>query len=145
MSLGEGEVGQGTSSIDFEGVDSCLCIAALLDDRKTVIGGHASLQTKKDKLPSNEILDKMKDEAGGKKIITVALAGDVGGWSGDFLSDKPYISESGEFNYSSKPSTSVWQTVGEKLGVDFGTVHMYKDDNERGTFTVTPQLPPEED
>ncbi len=126
MSLAEGEVDEATGGIEFAGVDSCLCITVLLEDGTTVVGGHASLQTVRGKLPSNEILGKMKEKVGGRKMISVVLAGDVGGWDDAYLTDKPYLDAKPETegaeepspNYTSGASGSVWSSVCEKLDID---------------------------
>src|SRR5580704_15847843 len=115
MGLGEGEVGTGAGSIDYDGVTSCLTVTCLLADGSTV-GGHLSLQRASGKLDSTEVLPAMRSLIGGKAITSVVIAGQTYRWNPAFL-NLPLMTDAGDSNYTVVPERdSMWSAVGDALG-----------------------------
>jgi hypothetical protein len=136
MALAEGEVGTGEGSIEYSAVTSCLTITCLLDDAaKTHVGGHASLMRKGDHYGSTEILDRMSEKIPGERtVIKILIAGALGSWHPDFLTDTPYIDDLGNKNYDPVQIGPCDSEVASHFGVDSGVV---TSENKEGGFTIT--------
>jgi hypothetical protein len=144
MALAEGEVGTGSGSIEYSGVTSCLTVTCLLEDGSTV-GGHLSLQRVAGKLDSTEVLPQMASQIGGKKIVSVVLAGQLDRWNPAFLT-KPLYADDGTNNYGDAVPgrDSMWSGVQAALGFGYDDVQFDTQD-KNDSFTITPQRPPAED
>jgi hypothetical protein len=133
MALDEGDVGEGTGSIEYGGVSSCLTVTCLLEDGTTV-GGHLSLMKKT--RDSSEVLPAMKDLIKGRKVTKIHLAGVLDCWNPRYLTT-PLFNSSGDSNYASEggqlASEDMSDAVKSGLGADGAVV---TSEEKEGAFTI---------